>query len=191
MDDDSTVTGQPFTVLLDGKEGWQVPREVNLVYEQAKFLANQAGNGKHVKIFFLVGMRALVLTVFTSLDKAHLSVPPKSVRQPITMRQRRRWYLAPSITSSMINSNSVVLTEWRALLLSLHKWNEKLCIVTNASNESPASSAAMEMQETFFRTNDLNSKTPPKCKHSPDEGESPALSLLDMSAYSPFFKDDE
>jgi hypothetical protein len=49
----------------------------------------------------------------------------------------------------------------------------------------------MEMQETFFRTNDLNSKTPPKCKHSPDEGESPALSLLDMSAYSPFFKDDE
>jgi hypothetical protein len=49
----------------------------------------------------------------------------------------------------------------------------------------------MEVQETFFRTKVLNFKTPAKRKRAQDDGESEAPLLLDVSAYSPFFKEDE
>jgi hypothetical protein len=100
-------------------------------------------------------------------------------------------FVTPLIKSSVVNSD--ILTKWwRALSLSLlHKWKDAFFIATNASDEAPTSSATMEVQETFFRTKALNFKTPAKCKCSPDEGESPAPSFLDMSTYSPFFKDDE
>jgi hypothetical protein len=73
--------------------------------------------------------------------------------------------------------------------LSLHEWNKKFFIATNASDEAPASSAAMEVQESFFRAKALNFKMPAKRKRNQDEGELLASSLLDISAYSPFFKD--
>jgi hypothetical protein len=74
------------------------------------------------------------------------------------------------------------LIKWRALSLSLNEWNEKFFIATNASDKAPASStAAMEVQENFFRTKALNFKTPAKRKRSQDEEESLALSLLDVS----------
>jgi hypothetical protein len=82
-----------------------------------------------------------------------------------------------------------VLADWKALSLSLSEWNEKFFIVTNTSNELPASSAAMEIQETFFRTKALNYKTPAKCKRNQEEEDSETPSLLDMSVYSPFFKE--
>jgi hypothetical protein len=50
----------------------------------------------------------------------------------------------------------------------------------------------MEIHEDFFRTKALNFKTPAKRKRgAEDEEESSAPSLLDVSVYSPFFKDDE
>ncbi len=52
LDDESTVTGQPFTVNSNGSDGGrQVPRVVNLMEGQAETLTNQASNGKRVKIF--------------------------------------------------------------------------------------------------------------------------------------------
>jgi hypothetical protein len=66
---------------------------------------------------------------------------------------------------------------------------KKFFIATNTSDELPASSAAMEIQETFFRTKALNYKTPVKCKRSQEEEGYEAPSLLDMSVYSPFFKE--
>jgi hypothetical protein len=56
LDDDSTVTGQPFTVFSNGDEdGRQVPRVVNLMEGQAEILVNQSSNGKRVKLFIVPG----------------------------------------------------------------------------------------------------------------------------------------
>jgi hypothetical protein len=55
LDDDATVTGQPFTVYSNNEDGGRVPREVNLVDGQADLVANQAGNGKRVRIFVVPG----------------------------------------------------------------------------------------------------------------------------------------
>jgi hypothetical protein len=41
---------QLFTVFSLEWESGQIPREVNLVNGQAEALANQVGNGKHVRI---------------------------------------------------------------------------------------------------------------------------------------------
>jgi hypothetical protein len=86
--------------------------------------------------------------------------------------------------------DSDVLTEWKSLLLSLPEWNEKFLIAALASDDIPASTGAMEIQETFFCTKALNFKTPAKHKCGPDEGDSPP-SLLDVNPYSPFFKEDK
>jgi hypothetical protein len=91
-------------------------------------------------------------------------------------------FVALLTTSSVIDSK--VLIEWRAPSLYFHEWNKKLFITTNALDEEPASTAAMEVQENLFRTKALNFKTPAKRKQSQDDGASPALSLLDVSAYS-------
>jgi hypothetical protein len=46
LDDELTVTGQPFTVHSNGdNEGRRVPRVVNLMDGQAETLMNQANNG--------------------------------------------------------------------------------------------------------------------------------------------------
>jgi hypothetical protein len=52
------------------------------------------------------------------------------------------------------------LKEWNSLLLLLPEWNEKFIIASSAADDIPASTAAMEIQETFFRTKALNFKTP-------------------------------
>jgi hypothetical protein len=57
--------------------------------------------------------------------------------------------------------------------LSLPEWNKKLFFATAASDDIPASKAAMEMHEDFFRTKALNFKTPAKCKRSMDDDEDP------------------
>jgi hypothetical protein len=88
------------------------------------------------------------------------------------------------ITLSVIDSD--VLTKWQTLSLSLYKWNEKFFIARNASDKAPASSEAMEVQETFFQTKALNFNTPAKQKRNTNEDASPAPLLLDVSTYSPF-----
>jgi hypothetical protein len=49
----------------------------------------------------------------------------------------------------------------------------------------------MEVQENFFQMKALNFKTPAKRKRHHNEGESHAPPLLDVSTYSPLFKEDE
>jgi hypothetical protein len=49
----------------------------------------------------------------------------------------------------------------------------------------------MEVHETFYHTKALNFKTPAKRERGSDDTLSPAPSLLDVSVYSPFFKDNE
>jgi hypothetical protein len=64
---------------------------------------------------------------------------------------------------SVIDSD--VLKEFNSLLLSLPEWNGKFIIITSSAAEDiPASTAAMEIQETFIRTKALNLKTPAKQK---------------------------
>jgi hypothetical protein len=49
----------------------------------------------------------------------------------------------------------------------------------------------MEIHKDFFQTKALNFKTPAsKCKCGSEDGESLSQSLLDVSPYLPFFKED-
>lgn len=75
--------------------------------------------------------------------------------------------------------------------MTLPKWNEKFLIATAALEDAPVSTEAMEVYEEFFYTKALNFKTPAKRKRAMDDDESPVLSLLDVSVYSPFFKNNE
>jgi hypothetical protein len=71
-------------------------------------------------------------------------------------------FVTPSITVALIDSN--FLTEWKSRLLTLPEWSKKFLIAASALDNIPASTAAMEIQETFFRTKALNFKTPAKHK---------------------------
>jgi hypothetical protein len=158
LDDDSTVTGQQFTVYSNNEDIGLVSREVNLVDGQADLLANQAGNGKCIRIFVVLVWEEEGFSTYCfqfigqgasfcmtkNCATAHHHVSKKEVvpgalyvAKSVTMA-----FVTPLITSSVIDSD--VLTEWRTLSLSLHKWNEKLFITTNASDDAPASSEAME-----------------------------------------------
>jgi hypothetical protein len=70
----------------------------------------------------------------------------------------------------------------------LPEGNEKLLLATAVSDDIPASRAAMEVHKDFDHTKVLSFKTPAKRMRSSDEGESPALLLLDVINNSPFFK---
>jgi hypothetical protein len=206
LDEDSTVTGQPFTVFSHGVEGVGVPRVVNLDNEHVEILiANQANNnGKHVKIFVVpgwddgfstycfqfIGQGASFCTAKNCTTSHHHASKKEVVPGKLYVcKSSTTAFVTPSITSSVIDCE--VLIQWRGLSLSLHEWNEKFFIATNASDEAPASTAAMEVQEAFFRTKALNFKTPAKRKRLQEEGDSIGSSLLDVSTYAPFFKDDK
>jgi hypothetical protein len=60
-------------------------------------------------------------------------------------------FVTPSIMDTIIGGD--VLKECNSLLLSLPEWNEKFIIASSASDDIPASTTAMEIHETFFRTN--------------------------------------
>jgi hypothetical protein len=205
LDDGSSATGQVFTVCSNGEaNGRRVPSVVNLTDGQAEVLGNQASNGKRVKIFVVpewndgfitycfqfIGQGASFCTA-KNCTMAHHHASKKQVApgKLYVAKSAMTAFVTPSITSSVIDSE--VLIDWRARSLSLHEWNEKFCIATSASDEAPASSAAMEVQENVFRTKALTFTTPAKRKRAQDYGESESPSLLDVSAYSPFFKEDE
>jgi hypothetical protein len=143
------------------------------------------------------------LSLFSSSGKEGLFVQRETVLHPTTTRQSNslnqvtfmsqslplQFFLTPTITTEVINDD--VLNTWRTLTLLLPAWNEKFFIATTASSDVPASSAAMEVHETFYHTKALNFKTPAKRKRSTNDLLSSAPSLLDVSVYSPFFKDDK
>jgi hypothetical protein len=165
-------------------------------------LASQPSNGKRVKIFVVpgwdkgfstycfqfIGQGASFCTT-QNCTTAHHHASKKEVRpgELYVAKSQSTAFATPSIASTVIDDD--VLAEWKALSLSLSEWNKTFFIATNTSDDQPSSSAAMEIQETFFRTKALNYKTPAKQKRSLEEEDSEAPSLLDVSVYSPFFKE--
>jgi hypothetical protein len=97
-------------------------------------------------------------------------------------------YQRGKVPEAVIDSN--ILLEWKSCLLTLPEWNEKFIIVASAADDIPASTAAMEIQETFFRTKVLKFKTPAKWKRGSDESKSTMFGL-DVSTYSPFFNEEK
>jgi hypothetical protein len=163
--------------------GRRVPSVVNLTDGQTEALANQASNGKRVKLFVLpewndgfsmycfqfIGQGASLCTA-KNCTTAHYHASKKQVApgELYVSKSVSTAFVTPSITSTVIDSE--VLVDWLSRSLSLQEWNEKFFITTNASDEAPASSTAMEVQETFFRTKALNFKTPAKRKRTQDDG---------------------
>jgi hypothetical protein len=201
----STVNGLPFTVMLDGSIGEavrHVPREVHMADGHTDPLASQTANGKRVKIFVVpgwekgfstfcfqfIGQGASFCTT-QNCTTAHHHASKKEVRpgEIYVAKSHTTAFATPSLEPTVIDED--VLADWKALSLSLSDWNEKFFIATNTSDELPASSAAMEVQEAFFRNKALNYKTPAKRKRSQEEEESESPSLLDVSIYSQFFKE--
>jgi hypothetical protein len=73
-----------------------------------------------------------------------------------------RAFMTPTIMDSVIEPE--VLTTWRAMSLSLTEWNEKFLIATEALDDIPALTAAMEVHEEYYWTKALSFKTPAKRK---------------------------
>jgi hypothetical protein len=211
--DDSTVQGRQRTVLSDKEDGSGIPLEVNMHGHNNSerglgYNANtaiQALNGKRFKIFVvpksldetfgtfcfqLIGQVASFCTA-RNWDMAHHHASAKKVKpgEIYLAKSSTTAFVTPSITTKVIGENA--LTTWKSLTLSLPEWNEKFFIATAASDEIPASSAAIEMHKAFCRTKALNFKTPAKRKRGLLAESSPPLSVLDISIYSPFFKEDE
>jgi hypothetical protein len=89
---------------------------------------------------------------------------------------------------SSFNIDEQALQEWLDLSLSFEAWSEKFLMASAAGDDEPASSAAMEVQEDFYRNKALTFKTPAKRKRTLDED---TLELVSAVPYSPLFKDDE
>jgi hypothetical protein len=205
LDDDSTAAGHAFTVFSNGHDGSTVPRVVNLGEGQAEILVNQTSNGKRDKIFVVpdwnngfstycfqfIGQGASFCTAKNCTTSHHHASTKKEVvpGELYVCKSSSTAFVTPSISSVVIDNK--VLIKWSSLSLLLQEWNEKFFIATNAADEAPASTAAMEVQETFFRTKALNFKTPAKHKRHQEDGDLLAPSLLDVSTYSPFFKEDQ
>jgi hypothetical protein len=211
--DYSTVQGRQRTVLSDKEDGSGIPLEVNMHgHDNSEgrlgYNANtaiQALNGKRFKIFVVPKSLDETFSTFSfqligqgasfcnacNCDTAHHHASTKKVKpgEIYVAKSSITTFVAPSIATEVINENA--LTTWKSLTLSLPEWNEKFFIATAASDEIPASSAAIEMHEAFYRTKALNFKTPAKRKRGLLAESSPPLSVLDISVYSPFFKEDK
>jgi hypothetical protein len=98
-------------------------------------------------------------------------------------------FVTPSLTEPALDPH--VLFEWISLSLALPKWNEKCLIATAVSDELPASSTAIEIQQTLYCNKALMFKTPAKCKPVQDAAGEEIPDLLDLVPYLPFFKPKE
>ena len=177
LEDSSTVTDHSVTVQ-SGADSYGIPMEVNTEQEDM-----QAINGKRFKIFVvptwdgcfdplsfqLIGQGAYFCTA-KSCNTAHHHALVKTVKpgEIYVAKLPTTAFVSPSILESVIDTE--VCCEWKSLLLSLPEWNEKFIIARSASDNVPASAAAMEMQENYFRMKALNFKTPVKRKRESEEG---------------------
>jgi hypothetical protein len=192
-------------VLSDrSEEGSRIPWMVNMSEGPTPHPAQKAFNGKRVKIFVVpswdkgfstycfqfIGQGASFCTSQNCVTAHHhASVKKVMPGKLYVAKSTTTAFVMPSITTKVIDVD--VLAKWKTLCLLLSEWNKKFFIATAASDKAPASTAAMEMKEDYFRNKGLNFKTPAKCKRSPDEEESPTPLLLNISPYSPFFRGDE
>jgi hypothetical protein len=211
FDDNSTLSGNPITVFSAGHDvrpeadRVEVPiREVTMSEAQDPDLENQTSNGKGFKVFVVpsldkgflsfcfqyIGQGASFCTARNCTTSHHnASVRKVMLGELYVAKSTTTAFVTPSIMGNVIDDD--VLSMSRTLSLSLPEWNEKFLIATAASDDEPASKAAMEVQEDFFCNKALNFKTPAKRKHGPDNEQSLALFLLDVSPYLPFFKEDK
>jgi hypothetical protein len=95
-------------------------------------------------------------------------------------------FVEPRMLSGDIDEQA--LQDWKDASLSFEDWSEKFLMASAAGDDEPASNAAMEVQENFYRNQALTFKTPAKRKRDLDED---ALELITAVPYSPLFKDDE
>jgi hypothetical protein len=95
-------------------------------------------------------------------------------------------FVEPRMSSNSIDPEA--LEDWEALSLSFDAWSDKFLMASAADDGAPASNAAMEVQEDFFKNQTLTFKTPAKRKRTLDKE---AMELITAIPYSPMFKDDE
>ena len=95
-------------------------------------------------------------------------------------------FVEPRMSSSDIDKP--VLEDWTDALLSFEAWSDKFLMASAAGDEVPASSAAMEVQEDFYRNKALTFKTPAKRKRIAEDLSVEAVVAI---PYAPLFKDAE
>jgi hypothetical protein len=198
--DGSTVTGAAFTVWSGGGPRG-IPREVDMGDEQATEGDMGEANGKRFKIFVVptwssgfstycfqfIGQGASFCTARNCrTSHHHASVKTVMPGEIYVAKSSTRAFVTPTIMDAVIEDE--VLTTWQALSLPLTEWNEKFLIATEALEDIPVSTAAMEIHEEYHRTKALKYKTPGKRKRDSEEEDSVGGSLLDVSVYSPYFK---
>jgi hypothetical protein len=198
----STVMGQPLTVLSDLEEEGgtsrvdaMAGRDSNGNYQSTPtkkfkiFVVPELDEGFEAFCFQFIGQGASFCTARNCVT-AHHHASVKTVKpgELYVAKSYSTAFVTPSITKSVVEVE--VLVSWQALSLALPEWNQMFFIATAASDDAPASSAALEVQQAFFRDKAMTYKTPAKRKRSNDENEGPA-DLLDIVPYSPLFRNDE
>jgi hypothetical protein len=198
--------GQPITVLSDKESIDGVPTEISTggSVHVVDGPAPSVSTGKKFKIiviptrnlgfgnfcFQFIGQGASFCTA-QNCATAHHHAATKTVipGEIYVAKGATTAFATPALAESALDPH--VATEWRSLSLTLPEWNEKFLIATAVSDELPASAAAIEMQETFYRNKALSFKTPAKRKRGHEEEGDESPDLLDLVPYSPFFKQDE
>jgi hypothetical protein len=177
-DTNSTVPGQAVTVRSDvgSKDG--VPMEIDTTGSvQVLDALTQSTLGKRFRVFIapaldkgfnnycfqLIGQGVSFCTVLNcATTHHHGSVKSVKPREVYVAKGPTMAFVTPSLTPMVIDEQ--VLENWKSLNLALPDWNEKFLITAAALDDLPASAAAMEVQEDFFRNKALTFKTPVKAK---------------------------
>jgi hypothetical protein len=91
---------------------------------------------------------------------------------------------------SSLDIDDIALQDWKDSSLSFEAWSDKFLMASAAANDGPASTAAMEVQEDFYRNQALAFKTPAKRKRDLSEDDD-EFEVATATPCSPLFKDDE
>jgi hypothetical protein len=139
--------------------------------------------------FNLIGAGAVFCTG-TNCTVSHrggsvMSVQPGDI---FVSKSSSEAFVEPRMSS--LDIDDLALQDWKDASLSFEAWSEKFLMASAAGNDGPASSAAMEVQEDFYRNQALTFKTPAKRKRERDDDEDEP-ELATAVPYSPLFKDDE
>jgi hypothetical protein len=197
-----------MTVLLDVGREEGMPTEINTSGEEAsveviEIFSHQGSGAKRFKIFDVPGLdngfatycfqfigqgASFCTSKNCGISHHHASVKTVQPGKIYVAKGLSMAFVLPSLGDSVLHPEA--LRNWKTLSLTLPDWNEKFFIATAASDDIPASTEAIEIQEDFFRTKALNFKTPAKCRFESGEQDSPSLEL-DVQPYSPFFWSDE
>jgi hypothetical protein len=183
----SSVSGQAFTVRSEAEEEGDVPTEIQTASKagtEVMELFSQGPGAKKFKIFVvpddvngfndycfqLIGQGASFCTsINCTTSHHHASVKAVKPGEIYLAKGISTAFVLPSLEKSVLDPEAV--SKWKSLSLTLPDWNKKFFIATSASDELPASTAAIERQEEFFRTKALTFKTPAKHRFEKEDKE--------------------